>query len=166
MTWYLLRTKTNRESIARDNLERQGYESYAPQFVRRFFRARQRVERIDPLFPGYIFLHLRIGIQDLAAAKSTKGVLNVVRFGEDYAVVPHAIIEQIHRRADQQTGLHRVHDPRPKYRSPIRVTEGPMEGLEGIFLRPCGKDRVLILLTVLGHERTVQLPEYAIGDAS
>jgi hypothetical protein len=37
-----------------------------------------------------------------------------------------------------------------------------MEGLEGIFVRSCGEDRVLILLTILGHERTVQLPEYSI----
>ncbi len=162
MSWYVLRTKTHHEPLAQHHLDRQGYQSYCPQFIRRICRYGQRLQRVDALFPGYLFLNLRVGIQALGPVKSTRGVLSIVRFGADYAVVPDRIMEQIHRRADRRTGLHLIEDQRPRPQSQIRVTEGPMQGIDGVFLRDCGEARVLVLLTILGHERSVQLPEYAI----
>lgn len=159
--WYLLRTKTNGEQLSYDHLERQGYEAYYPRFVRRLRRSDQRTVAVVPLFPGYVFVHLRIGEQALTPVKSTRGVLSVVRFGERYAVVPDTVIDVLRDRADDR-GLHTGIDYHPKPRDRIRVKEGPFEGIEAIFLRDCGEARVLVLMNILGQDRTLQLPEHCV----
>jgi transcriptional antiterminator RfaH len=159
--WYLLRTKANAEQQSYDHLERQGYAAYFPRFIRRIRRVDTRSVAVVPLFPGYVFVHVRIGEQILGPIKSTRGVLNIVRFGEDYAVVPDRVIHELHLRANDR-GLHEGADRYPKPHDRIRVKEGPFEGMEAIFQRDCGEDRVLVLMSILGHDRTVKLPEHSI----
>jgi transcriptional antiterminator RfaH len=159
--WYLLRTKTNAEQQSYDHLERQGYEAYFPRFIKRVRRLDLRCVTVVPLFPGYVFVSVRIGEQVLAPVKSTRGVLNIVRFGEDYAVVPEHVISSIKRRADPR-GLHSGPHTYPRPKDRVRVTQGPFEGVEAIFVRECGEARVLVLLDILGQERSMQLPEHVI----
>jgi transcriptional antiterminator RfaH len=159
--WYLLRTKTNAEQQAQDHLTRQGYDSYFPRFAQRVRRFGRRFHVVGPLFPSYLFLRLAVGLQPLSPVKSTRGVLGIVRFGEDYAVVPPHIIAQLRRRADRY-GLHASAERIPKPTDRIRVKEGPFEGVDAIFVRDCGEERVLVLLNILGQERTLQLPESCI----
>ncbi len=112
---------------------------------------------ISPLFPQYLFLQLAIGEQDLAPAKSTQGVLGIVRFGEEYAVVPQNIIDALKAREDEY-GLRAVENPL-KPQSRVRITGGPFFGLEGIFLNECARDRVTVLLNLLGRETALKIPE-------
>jgi transcriptional antiterminator RfaH len=159
--WYLLRTKTNAEQQSHDHLERQGYEAYFPRFIKRIRRMQQRTVTVVPLFPGYVFVALRSGEQSLSPVKSTRGVLSVVRFGDEYAIVPERVISQIKYRADAR-GLHSGPHTYPRPRDKVRVTQGPFEGVEAIFVRECGEARVLVLLDILGQERSMQLPEHVI----
>src|SRR5262245_61748704 len=108
MRWYLIHTKPAGEKAAEINLARQGYEVYLPQLLQSVKRGLKCCERVVPLFPRYLFLHLREGSQALAPARSSVGVSNVVRFGSDYAVVPDRIVLEITSRADPATGLHRL----------------------------------------------------------
>lgn len=158
--WYLLCTKTNAEDLAQEQLERQGYESYFPRFIRRVRRFGRYQTTVGPLFPRYIFLRLLLGVQSIAPVKSTKGIVGIVRFGEDYATVPRQIITQLKARANE-SGLHEIDDSL-KPRDRVRVKEGPFEGLDAVFVRRCGEDRVLVLMNILGHDRSLQLPEYSI----
>jgi len=159
--WYLLRTKTNAEQQSYDHLEQQGYEAYFPRWIKRVRRLDQRTVTVVPLFPSYLFVAIRCGEQSLHPVRSTRGVLSVVRFGEDYAVVPPRVIEQLKRRADAR-GLHSGPQTWPKRNDRVRVKEGPFEGVEAIFVRECGEARVLVLLDILGQERSIQLPEHVI----
>jgi transcriptional antiterminator RfaH len=45
-----------------------------------------------------------------------------------------------------------------------RILEGPMRDLEGIFLARSGKQRVVILLDILGRQTRVQFPEEMVVD--
>jgi transcriptional antiterminator RfaH len=159
--WYLLRTKTHAEQQAQDHLERQGYESYFPRFTQRLRRFGRRIHIVGPLFPSYLFLRLQVGLQALNPVKSTRGVLGIVRFGDDYAIVPQYVIDRLRHRADRH-GLHVSAERIPKPQDRLRVKEGPFEGLDAIFVRDCGEERVLVLLNILGQERTLQLPESCI----
>ena len=40
----------------------------------------------------------------------------------------------------------------------VRITAGPFCGIDGIFERAEGAERVTILLTLLGEERPLQFP--------
>lgn len=157
--WYLIHTKPSSEALALRNLLRQRYEAHLPRIVQAVRRAGHWHERIAPLFPRYLFLRLKEGEQALRPVASTLGVTSIVRFGSRYAVVPDSVIEDLQARADPLTGLHRLScGRRLTPGSPVRVAFGLFDGLEGVFEREAGADRVLVLLTVLGRSAPVCVP--------
>ena len=156
--WYLVHTKPAGEVVAQMHLERQGYEVYLPRLVQSQRRGGRWRERVVPLFPRYLFLRLNAGRQALGPVRSTVGVTNVVRFGSDYAVVPDEVIRGLQARADSETGLHRLNlgcMPEPGMR--VRIASGPLDGLEGVFERKAGAERVVVLLRLLGQDARVEV---------
>jgi transcriptional antiterminator RfaH len=91
LIWQLLYTKPQAEERAELNLRRQGFATLLP-------RVRNGSES-GPLFPRYIFSGHRPG-QPTACLRSTIGVLDVVRCGEQPARVPPEVIEEIRSRMD------------------------------------------------------------------
>jgi transcriptional antiterminator RfaH len=155
--WYVIRTKVGCETIAEERLTDQDFFVYLPRLIERRRKFGRRVNTVSPLFPQYLFLQLAVGIQDLAPAKSTKGVLGLVRFGEEYAVVPQRVIDGLIQHEDPLVQLRRIEDPL-KPNSRVRVTGGAFNHFEGIFLTECADDRVTVLLNLLGRDTPVQLP--------
>jgi transcriptional antiterminator RfaH len=157
--WYLIHAKPVRETVAEVNLRRQGYEVYYPRLVRPTRIRGRWVDQVVSLFPRYLFLHLAVGRQEIGPVRSTLGVASIVRFGCDYAVVPDAIVESLRLRADPETGLHSLHTSAFfKPGSNVRVVAGVFDGLEGVFQRASGEERVVLLIGLLGRETEVQLP--------
>lgn len=157
--WFLVRTEMRRENTAMSRLLSQSYDIYFPRISRRVRRKGKRLRQIFPLFPQYLFLRLRTGEQSISPVRSTKGVLGVVKFGSEYAVVPDSIVESLRAKADIRTGLHHIEERRLWPNKPVRVNGGTFDGFEGIFLRECGEDRVLILLDIIGQSTPVKIPE-------
>ena len=91
-SWLLLYTKARAESWAEINLRRQGFSTLLP-------RVRQR-GGFGPLFPRYLFVGAPLGT-DLRPARSTRGVLYVVHFGEKPARVPLDVVQEIRGRMDE-----------------------------------------------------------------
>lgn len=159
LRWYVIHTKPASESVARTHLARQGYEVYLPRVIQPMRRAGRWRDRIVALFPRYLFLRLREGQQPLGPVRSSVGVSSVVHFGSSYAVVPDRIVTDIQSRADPESGLHRLSAP-PSLTSgmDVRITGGLFEGLEGVFQRESGADRVVVLLKLLGQDASVRVP--------
>jgi len=159
LRWYLILTKPSSEGIAQANLERQGYEVYLPRVVKTMRRNGSGRECVVALFPRYLFLHLNEGRQALSSVHSSVGVSAVVRFGSRYAIVPDHVIRNLHEREDPETGLHRLTGPPPlTIGMPVRVMMGPFDGLEGVFEREEGAQRVVVLLRLLGQDVPVRTP--------
>jgi transcriptional antiterminator RfaH len=159
LRWYLIHTKPSAEAVAQLNLERQGYETYLPRLVQRALRRQRWRERIAPLFPCYVFVRLDTGHQALGPVRSTTGVANVVRFGAKFAIVPDRVVGDLRSRADPETGLHRLSSAMKLVRgSAVQIVASAFDGLEGIFERAAGGDRVVVLLTLLGRMTPVQVP--------
>ncbi len=159
LRWYLILTRPSSERIAEANLERQGYDVYLPRIVKAMRRNGSRRESVVALFPRYLFLRLHEGRQVLSPVHSSVGVSAVVRFGSRYAIVPDHIIRNLHEREDPETGLHRLTGP-PLLTigMPVRVIMGPFDGLEGVFEREEGAQRVVVLLKLLGQDVPVRTP--------
>jgi transcriptional antiterminator RfaH len=160
--WHLLLTKPLGELIAVANLERQGYRVYYPRVKLRLLRRREWREAISSLFPRYLFVQLDASVQSLAPIRSTLGVASVVRFGQEYAVVPDGIVADLRARADPQSGLHRLRGSAFNHGSAVRIVRGPLAGLEGIFETDDARDRVVILLSLLGRESRVRVAATSI----
>jgi len=164
--WYLVHTKPFGEASAQSNLQRQGYEVYFPRVIQAVRRRHRWREEIGPLFPRYLFLNLDEGRQSLKPAHSTTGVVTIVRFGSNYAIIPDSIIAQLQMRADSVSGLHRLAGHSSLAPGTlVKVVAGPFEGLGGVFECEKGNDRALVLLKLLGHEARVQVPVHAVVPA-
>jgi transcriptional antiterminator RfaH len=116
-------------------------------------------ECVAPLFPRYLFLQLREGRQALSPVRSSIGVAGIVRFGASYAIVSDQIMSDLRLREDPETGLHRLAKrPCLARGSPVHIATGPFEGLDGVFEREAGSDRVVVLLNLLGQDAQVRIP--------
>jgi transcriptional antiterminator RfaH len=159
LRWYLIQTKPRGEALAELNLARQGYEVYLPRLVQAVRSGGKWRDRIAALFPRYLFLRLNEGKQALNPVRSTVGVASVVRFGPYFTIVPDQVIGSLRGRADPDTGLHRLcRAGLPLPGAPVRIGAGLFDGLEGVFEREAGSDRVMVLLKLLGRDVSVCVP--------
>lgn len=154
--WYAVFCKPRGEETAEANLANQGYTVYLPRLLNEFLRARKRVQRIEPLFPRYLFVRPRDATQSLAPVRSTLGVTGLVRFGGQPAVVSEELIEAIRAREEPESGTH-VHRVVFKPGAAVRFAEGPFAGLDAIFEKEAGAERVMVLLEMLGKTNRLRV---------
>jgi transcriptional antiterminator RfaH len=154
--WYLVYAKPRQETVAQENLRRQGYATYLPLIRQRRKRRGRHAHSIGPMFPRYLFIHLDSGGEDnWGPIRSTVGVASLVRFGREAALVPDALVAALRQREDEQ-GIQIVPDHEFRTGSRVRITDGSLAGYEGVLLARSGRDRVVLLLDILGkHTRAV-----------
>lgn len=155
--WYAVCCKPRQEAVAEKNLLRQGYRTYLPRIRNTHRRKGQWVDTVEPLFPRYLFIRVDPGRHSTAPVRSTRGVSSLVRHCGLPAAVPEQVIEAIMQRAEVDSGLHR--DDRPLFCAgdPIRLVEGPLAGMEGVFAEEDGEKRVVVLLELLGKANKMRM---------
>lgn len=156
-------TKPRSEAEAQICLGRQGYECLFPRVRRTVRAASGMVVRTESLFPRYVFIRSDPSTQSLAPVRSTRGVTGIVRFGFEPACVPDAIIEQIRARIDSEDGFVKLAVPDLLPGALVRINEGPLSGLDAIFMSHLGDDRVRLLLTMLNSQREIVLEKSVLG---
>lgn len=160
--WYAVQSKPRQERVALANLLRQDYTAYLPQCTQRK-RSRGRYQSLTaPLFPGYVFVALDLGQDNVAPIRSTIGCTGIVRFGTRMPALPVGFIERL-RELEQREGAIRIAEPEWAPGQRLCVTDGPFAGLNAIFRTRSGTERVIVLLKWLGAERPVELPERALA---
>ena len=110
-----------------------------------------------PYNPAAFFSRIDTGIRSTAPVRSTRGVSGLVRQGGLPAVVPEQVIEAIMRRADADSGLHQDNRPLFCAGEPIRLVQGPLAGMEGVFNEEDGEQRVIVLLELLGKANKMKV---------
>lgn len=159
LTWLLVATKSRREFVARQHLERQGFQVCLPQIILRKRKQGTWQQVTEPMFPGYVFVGVVLGEHDIAPIRSTVGCLEVVRFGGQLIPLPALVMRTFLSCA--QAPLNVAEAFRAGER--LRVEVGPFEGLEAVFDMPRGQDRVQVLVKVLGGLRRVEVAATALG---
>ena len=146
--WYLIKTKPRQEKIAIANLENQNYQVYCP------FALINNKNQF--LFPGYLFINLDNECQDWSPIRSTKGVLNFVRFGLSFAKIPDKLIDLIiQNEKNTANRIKNINDF--KKGDKVQITDGVFKSCVAIFQAVKSDERVLILLNLLGQEQTVSI---------
>jgi len=162
-SWYVIHTKPRQESVAEENLQRQGFETYLPRIKRAVRRRNTWRDNIEPLFPRYLFLHIDPGQQTVAPVRSTLGVTTIVTFGNRIVPVPDGTIDTLRRHENGQTGLQQPPQQSLQKGDAVVVTAGPFEGIEGIFQMSSGQERVSVLLDILGQATRVILNRHDVS---
>ena len=146
-SWYLIQAKPKSEQMAKENLERQGYETYLPLILGRAKRRGKTIKSIQPMFPRYLFIHLSDQTDDWGPIRSTLGVSALVRFGMKPAVVPENIINSL-KKSENIQGIHELPSKTLSPGDNLLIVEGPFEGYEATLYSKKSEDRVIVLLKI------------------
>ncbi len=153
LPWFALRVKPNHEKRVSELINYQGLEEFLPLYrVRR--RWRQRLQNVDmPLFPGYVFS--RFNRQDWTRIVDTPGVIDAVRFGTTLASVDQDEIQALQLVQQSKTAT----QPSPYLRAgqSIRVTAGPLAGVNGTLMEIKGVARLVLSVTILQRSVLVEI---------
>lgn len=154
MNWYVVHTKPRQEAFAASNLQRFGVETYSPRIKQNKVIRRRRTTVISPLFPRYIFACFDFSTQ-YRCVKYAHGILDIVTFGMEPAVLDDAMIESIKARTVE--GFVAIQPSTWEKGQIVRIEEGPFQGLEAVFEHMMSdQQRVAIMLQTLSyHPRIV-----------
>ncbi len=154
--WYLIYSKPRQERLALENLQRQNYEAYLPLMRYRRRRKGRYLTIIEPMFPRYLFIHLSTQDENWGPIRSTIGVTQLVRFGNVPAQVPEDLVSILQAREDAD-GIQELPQPDFQRGDTVRIVDGAMAGFEAIYYAKTGKERVILLLDIVGRSAPVQL---------
>ena len=151
--WYALWTHSHCERLVREQLDARGFEVFLPTIGVWSWRAgvKHRIRR--PLFPGYLFVRDDLSGNRYVELLKARGLVGVLG-GQDGAPgeIPEVEIDAI--RALVNSDLPASPYPYLQTGQRVRVTEGPLAGVEGILVdRRAGKG--LLVLSVHLFRRSV-----------
>ena len=157
MDWLVVRTKARQEGRAMNHLQEQGFKVYCPQIPK--YDVLKEVAGKQVLFPGYCFVEC--GERSVSSIRSTPGVIALVSFGSEGkpALVSAGVLDEIRRvealYGEKSAGL--------QSGDVVSITGGSFKGLQGLYSKK-SKDRVEVLLIVLGRQQRVLVPSsHVIG---
>ena len=164
-TWYVVQTHANGEARASSNLVRQGFEIYLPRYLKQRTHAR-KVERVPaPLFPRYLFVRIDTLVQRWRSVHSTFGVSRLVSNGSHPVPVPLQVLSTLREREDSDGYVTLDQRPRFALGEKVRVLRGVFAESLGLFDGMADRDRVAILLDLLGRKVRVTTDAKSIDAA-
>jgi len=119
---------------------------------------------LRPLFPAYLFVRFDPARTRWRSINGTVGVRYVLTDGERPRCVSDRTIEEIVAREDE-TGAVTLNGPSLVQGQEVRLIDGPMADVCGIFEEAHDSKRVLLLLTLLGRSVRVIVPANAVAAA-
>ena len=167
MNWYAVHAKPRQESVALLSLQRENVETFFPRLRQKRTIRRVRKWVTGPLFPGYFFAQFDAD-RDSRLVRFANGVINIVSFGGQPAVVDSSIIEGIRSHCQSfplnsqpSTLFPDTVTIQPSGLQPgdqVEIQTGPFRGFQGVFEREMSdQERVVILLEVLAKTTRVQI---------
>jgi transcription antitermination factor NusG len=151
--WWAVYTRHQHEKVIADALTAKGFEVFLPlyQSVSRWKDRRKTLSL--PLFPCYLFI--RGGLVRRLPVVTTPGVLMVLSRGDQVAIIPDSEIEALRRVID---GFRNV-APHPFLHcgDRVRVTRGPLTGIEGILTRKKNLLRLVLSVEMLAQSVAVEI---------
>jgi len=163
--WYVVQSQPNAETKAIGHLARQGFATYLPRYLKR----RRHARRVDivpaPLFPRYFFVAIDMTAQRWRSIYSTIGVSRLICTGEQPTPVCEQVVTTLRAREDD-SGYVRL-ERRLQFRAgdKIRVLEGIFADCLGLYDGMPDRDRVAILLDLLGRKVRVLMDAEAVAAA-
>ena len=151
-SWYTLKVRSGGEPAAMAALRYLGFDPYCPMRKERR-RYSDRMKVVDAaVFAGYVFC--RFDAQHKLPIISSPGVEYIVGFSDGPTAVPEEEISNIRRMLDAGASPTRSL-PRGQR---VRVTHGPLRGVEGVLVRDAaGGDRLVVSIELLNQGAYIEI---------
>jgi transcription antitermination factor NusG len=149
--WYAVYTRSHQERMVQTQLAGRGVENFLPTYEKiSQWKDRKKLIQV-PLFPGYLFVKIEF-MKRLEVVKAY-GAVELVGNSAGPVPIPEEQVTRV--RKFVEVGLKCDPHPYLKVGKKVRITEGTLEGLEGILVRT--KNRSLFVISVEMIQRSVSV---------
>jgi transcriptional antiterminator RfaH len=153
--WFVVQTNPREENLASVVLVQNGVRVYQPFMEKFVFHARRKTLKRYPLFPGYLFVHIRPEEEDFHKIRWSRGVRRILLDNYRPVSIQDEFVESLVGLQDEATGVIR----KPVDFVPgemVRIRSGPLRDIVGIF-EEWGSDdgRVRILIEMVNNRAKV-----------
>ena len=156
--WGVVRSQSQRERFASDQLGLRGFETFLPMVQTRRAAA--------PLFNGYFFVRI---IEQWRSINFCFGVLGLVRVGDCPSKMPDAEIDALKAMIDGH-GYVRLPDKpsQPSRRvfvkgAAVKIIGGPLQGVTALHSGLSAAEKEILLIAMLGASRRVAVPSHLVA---
>ena len=151
--WLAVYTRPRHEKTVEKELQKKEFEVYLPMLKERRKWSDRKKWVEFPMFRSYLFV--RTKINNTQFVLQTPGVVKVIKFGEEVAVVRNESIEAI------KLMIEGGYNPEPLNYfikgDPVEVKDGPLKGLVGEVIRLDNNDRLMVRVDVIQHSISIQI---------
>ncbi|MDR3637690.1 MAG: transcription termination/antitermination NusG family protein [Isosphaeraceae bacterium] len=153
--WWCLHTLPRQEKAAARYLRTQGIAYYLPQIVleKRTPQGR-KIRTVAPLFTSYLFL--LGGDGDRVTALKSNRLVKVLEVADQARLTND--LRQVHQVLS--SGLTVLPEPTMPVGARVRITSGPLLGIEGTVIRRGKRDQFVAVVNFLGRGATVDLEDW------
>lgn len=144
VAWYALWTRSHCEQLVHDQLLQQGHHPFLPMVNRWSLRRGERQLVREPMFPGYLFSRVAMDKHTYLDVIRIRGVVRVLGDRWDrLAAIPDDEMTAVEQLAATEQAVKAF--PYLVEGQRVRITCGPLAGLEGIFIKAKPRQQLLVL---------------------
>lgn len=145
--WVAIYTKSRSEKVTAQKLSDMGYVTYLP-IQHKLRQWSDRWKNVEvPLIPSYIFA--RITKSDVVPVRSVAGVVCIVSWKGQPAIIPQSDIDTMRRMMDSDNEVYVRNTSMLKKGSRVRIVGGHFEGIEGMLVSDCENGNFSVSITGL-----------------
>jgi transcription termination/antitermination protein NusG len=163
--WYALYTRSHCEQLVYEQLIARGFAAFLPKIDVWSRRGGIRHRIAIPMFSSYLFLHHVMDKYGFIEVHKVRGLVRIL--GERWdrlSIVPEAEIATIQRVLGTQLPV--VPHPYLREGMRVRITHGPLNGVEGILVQSKPNKGLLVLsIDLLRRSIAVEIDETVVDVA-
>lgn len=152
--WYIIQFKRDRHRLAECNLNRQGFKTFLPVHIISRRKSAKFVDKLVPLFPGYMFVMMGATKRESQKINSTYGVSKLVQFGEEPYRVPTEVISILKNQCDHSGRFYS--NKNLDEGDLIEISNGPFANFIGTIDAIDAKQRITVLLNFMGQPTRIK----------
>lgn len=155
--WYAVWTQSHFEQSVSQQLSAKGFTAFLPEMSVWSKRGgEQRLIRV-PMFPGYLFVRDGMDKRSYVEILKARGVVRILEDGwTRLTPVPDAVINSLQQVVASDVPVFASEQLTEGDR--VEVTEGPLSGLEGLFVHDKStKGRLVLNVELLGRSVAVEV---------
>jgi len=153
--WYAIYTRSHFENLVADQLTARGFSPFLPE--RGVWSKRLQTPRVVPMFPGYLFVRHGMEKKSYIEILNARGVVRVLDGGWN-RLTPIADIEMEGIQRVVKAGVPVLPHAYFNRGDRVRVFDGPLTGVEGIFVRDKpNKGRLVVSINLLQTSVAVEV---------
>ena len=151
--WYAIYVRSRHEKKVANELEERRIEYFLPLIPRlRYWKDRRKIVSL-PLFPGYIFVHIKLA--DKVGVLSLDGVVWIISFLNEPAPIPDSQIMDVKKLLSYPERVENIEYI--KDGCMVEIMYGPFRGIKGKLVQHRGKKRLVVGIDLINQALSVEV---------